>query len=88
MSTEVFKALTHLADPQTSHLDEIQTSNLMAGVEKVWDSLYPIERHRIMHLLIKKVVVFPNRLDVTLYPSGIATLVIQVARKPLMETTQ
>ncbi len=88
MSTEVFKALTHLADPQTSHLDEIQTSHLMAGVEKVWDSLYPIEKHRIMHLLLKKVVVYPSRLDVTFYPSGIANLVIQVAGKPLMETTQ
>jgi DNA invertase Pin-like site-specific DNA recombinase len=83
--TDVFMAIKTLNSPQTQHLDEFQTSNLMASVDKVWDALYPIEKHRIMQLLIKKVVAYPNRLDITFYPSSVANLVIEVAQKPLEE---
>jgi hypothetical protein len=78
-----YKAIKVLDNPNTKHLDAYQTSNLMANVDKVWDSLYPLEQHRILHLLLKKVVVYPNRLDVSLHPSGVANLVIEVAQKPL-----
>jgi DNA invertase Pin-like site-specific DNA recombinase len=87
MSADVFKAVQELDNPLTSHLDEYQTTNLMASVEKVWEALYPAEQHRILHLLIKKVVVYPTRLDVSFHPSGIANLVIEVAQKPLEEQT-
>ena len=85
MSSDVLKALRQLDNPATAHLDEYQTSNLMATVERVWDALYPIEQHRIMHLIVKKVVISPTRLDVTFHPSGIASLVIEVAQKPIDE---
>ncbi len=49
----------------------------------IWDALYPIEQHRIMHLIVQKVVVSPTRLDITFHPSGIANLVIEVAKKPI-----
>jgi hypothetical protein len=83
ITNEVYKAIKVLDNPNTKHLDAYQTSNLMANVDKVWDSLYPLEQHRILHLLLKKVVVYPNRLDVSLHPSGVANLVIEVAQKPL-----
>lgn len=86
ISVDVLKALRNLNNPVTAHLDEFQTSNLMATVERVWDALYPIEQHRIMHLIVQKVVVSPNRLDITFHPSGIANLVIEVAKKPIEET--
>ena len=86
ISVDVLKALRNLNNPVTAHLDEFQTSNLMATVERVWDALYPIEQHRIMHLIVQKVVVSPNRLDITFHPSGIANLVIEVAKNPIEET--
>jgi len=86
ISVAVLKALRNLNNPVTAHLDEFQTSNLMATVERVWDALYPIEQHRIMHLIVQKVVVSPTRLDITFHPSGIANLVIEVAKKPIEET--
>ena len=50
-----------------------------------WDALYPIEQHRIMNLIVSKVVMAPTRLDVTFHPSGIANLVIEVAQRPIEE---
>lgn len=85
ISVDVLKALRNLNNPVTAHLDEFQTSNLMATVERVWDALYPIEQHRIMHLIVQKVVVSPTRLDITFHPSGIANLVIEVTKKPIEE---
>jgi DNA invertase Pin-like site-specific DNA recombinase len=83
ITTEVFKAIRVLNNPNTQDLDEYKTSNLMANVDKVWDSLYPLEQHRILHLLLKKVVIYPERIDVSLHPSGVANLVIEVAQKEL-----
>jgi hypothetical protein len=40
--------------------DAYQTSNLMASVEKVWVALYPIEQHRIMILIVSKVMMAPS----------------------------
>ncbi|MFM6992097.1 MAG: recombinase family protein [Rhodoferax sp.] len=85
VAADVFKAVKKLGNPATAHLDEFQTSNLMASVEKVWDALYPIEQHRIMNLIVRKVVMAPTRLDVTFHPSGIANLVIEVAQKSIEE---
>ena len=83
ITAEVYKAIKILDNPYTRDLDQYKTSNLMAGVEKIWDSLYPLEQHRIVHLLVKKVVVYPERIEVSLHPSGIANLVIEVAHKNL-----
>lgn len=83
--SDVYLAIKGMNNPLTQHLDEFQTSNLMASVEKVWDALYPIEKHRIMQLLVKKVVAYPDHLDITFHPSSVANLVIEVAKKPLME---
>jgi len=33
--------------------------------------------------LVKKVVIYPERIDVSLHPSGVANLVIEVAQKEL-----
>ena len=85
IAADVLKAIRKLGNPATAHLDEYQTSNLMASVEKVWDALYPIEQHRIMNLIVSKVVMAPTRLDVTFHPSGIANLVIEVAQRPIEE---
>ena len=83
ITTEVFKAIRGLNNPNTQDLDEYKTSNQMANVDKVWDALYPLEQHRILHLLVKKVVIYPERIDVSLHPSGVANLVIEVAQKEL-----
>jgi len=85
ITSDVLKALKKLNNPVTKHLDEYQVSNLMANVEKVWDALYPVEQHRIMHLIVQRVVISPTRLDVTFHPSGIANLVIEVTQKPIEE---
>jgi hypothetical protein len=55
----------------------------MANVDQVWDSLYPLEQHRILHLLVKKVVIYPDRIDISLHPSGVANLVIEVSQKQM-----
>jgi hypothetical protein len=80
---EVYKAVKVLDNPNTKHLDVYQTSNLMANVDQVWDSLYPLEQHRILHLLVKKVVIYPDRIDISLHPSGVANLVIEVSQKQM-----
>ncbi|UXI70630.1 recombinase family protein [Tahibacter amnicola] len=55
-------------------LDEAQVTVAMTQVGTVWESLFPGERQRLLRLLVRKVVVYPDRLDIDFHPLGLAEL--------------
>ena len=45
-------------------LDEAQVTVAMTRLDAIWDQLFPAEQSRIVRLLVEKVIVSPNDLEV------------------------
>lgn len=58
-------------------LDEAKVTVAMTRIDAVWDQLFPAEQIRIVKLLVEKVIVSPNDLEVRLRANGIESLVLE-----------
>jgi hypothetical protein len=59
-------------------LDEAQVTVAMTQVDRIWEQLFPAEQARIVRLLVERVVVTRERIDVRMRPSGIEELAHQM----------
>ncbi len=50
----------------------------MTRLDTIWDQLFPAEQTRIVKLLVEKVIVSPNDLEVRLRANGIERLVLEL----------
>jgi site-specific DNA recombinase len=50
----------------------------MTRFDTIWDQLFPAEQARIVKLLVEKVIVSPNDLEVRLRANGIERLVLEL----------
>ena len=60
------------ADPT---LDEAKVKVAMTKLDAVWDQLFPAEQTRIVKLLVEKVIVSPNDLELRLRANGIEKVI-------------
>ena len=56
----------------------------MTRLDAIWDQLFPAEQSRIVRLLVEKVIVSPNHLEVRLRANGIERLLLEL-RPELVE---
>ena len=55
----------------------------LLSLDPIWDELFPAEQARILQLLVERVDVHPDRLDLQLRVDGLQTLVADLrAGKP------
>ena len=59
-------------------LDEAKVAVAMTRLDAIWDQLFPAEQTRIAKLLVEKVIVSPNDLEVRLRANGIERLVLEL----------
>ena len=59
-------------------LDEAQVTVAMSRLDAIWDQLFPAEQNRIVRLLVEKVIVSPNDLEVRLRANGIEQVVMDL----------
>ncbi|KXW59012.1 DNA-invertase hin [Ferrovum myxofaciens] len=59
-------------------LDEAKITVAMTRLDVIWDQLFPAEQSRIVRLLVEKVIVSPNDLEVRLRANGIERLVLEL----------
>ena len=59
-------------------LDEAQVTVAMSRLDAIWDQLFPAEQTRIVRLLVEKVIVSPNDLEVRLRANGIERVVMEL----------
>ena len=59
-------------------LDEAKINVAMTRLDAIWDQLFPAEQTRIVKLLVEKVIVSPNDLEVRLRANGIERLVLEL----------
>lgn len=62
-------------------LDEAKVTVAMTRLDAIWDQLFPAEQARIVKLLIEKVIISPNDLEVRLRANGIERLVLEMNPK-------
>jgi len=60
------------------NLDEAKVTVAMTRLDTIWDQLFPAEQTRIVKLLVEKVIVSPNDLEVRLRANGIERLVLEL----------
>ena len=69
-------------------LDEAQVTVAMTRLEAIWDQLFPAEQQRIMRLLIEKVIVSPQDIEVRFRPNGIEVLALELQPEPVAESIE
>ena len=60
----------------------------MPWLDAIWEQLFPAEQQRIVRLLIEKVIVSPNDLEVRFRPNGIEVLALELQPEPADETVE
>ncbi len=66
-------------------LSEREVVGLLADFGSVWEALFPAEQARIMHLLVERVEVHANGLEVRLRAEGLASLVAELRQAPVQK---
>jgi hypothetical protein len=82
-SPEIIVATWRAARAENAGITEGEVREAMLNLDPVWDELFPAEQTRILQLLVERVDVHPDGLDVQLRVDGISTLVDDLrAAKP------
>ncbi len=74
--------------PQGAHLDEPQVVLAMQRIGAVWDQLFPIEQQRIARLLIERVQLHAQGLDIHWREDGWIGLGPEIDAHPLVEESR
>ena len=59
-------------------LTETQIIEVFKSVKLIWDELFPLEKARIIRLLIKMIIVTEEGVDVRIFKSGLSNLATQI----------
>jgi hypothetical protein len=59
-------------------LDEAKITVAMLRLDEIWDQLFHAEQSRIVKLLVEKLIVSPNDIEVQLRASGIEELSLEL----------
>ena len=51
-----------------------EVNKLLDRLKELWDEMFPAERHRLMHLLLKKVTLYEDHLDLDIRTAGMQQL--------------
>ncbi|MCM8626479.1 recombinase family protein [Accumulibacter sp.] len=82
-SPEIVVGTWRSARPEIEVLSETEVREALLGLDPIWEELFPAEQARILQLLVERVDVHPDRLDLQLRVEGLQTLVADLrAGKP------
>jgi DNA invertase Pin-like site-specific DNA recombinase len=59
-------------------LDEARITVALQQLDSIWAQLFPVEQQRVLQLLIEKVIVSPDHLEVRLRANGIERVVLEM----------
>lgn len=69
------KIKDQLSALELNPVNEQEVFQYLKNTDKIWDELFPIEQSRIIRLLIDKVVIYPDGIDLLINTNGINSLV-------------
>lgn len=71
----IIAQLSALKDDQISEGD---VSAAFQSVETFWEDLFPLERNRLIHLLVEQIEIRESGIDMTLKTNGLTNLVAEL----------
>lgn len=77
VDADKFKHFTDLLDGP-SRTNEAQLTAAMTRLDHIWEQLFPAEQQRIVRMMLEKVIVNSDSLDVRLRASGLHKLVLEL----------
>jgi len=80
MVAQVWREIAKRDDAATQGMTEMQVAVALSQIDTVWEQLFPLEQHRIVLLLVERIVVSPNEMQVRLHPNGVENLALDVVR--------
>jgi site-specific DNA recombinase len=69
-------------------LDEAKITVATTRLDAIWDQLFPAEQTRIVRLLVEKVILSPNDLEVWLRANGIERLALELRPGPVEQENE
>ena len=82
-AVELSRKLIHVADRCKAHqgpnITEHDVSEAFQDVERFWADLFPVERNRIIRLLVDKVEIRETGIDMEIKTNGLTTLIAELA---------
>lgn len=66
----------------------VPSASGVTRLDAIWDQLFPAEQTRIVKLLVEKVIVSPNDLEVRLRANGIERLVLELRPEPVEQQAE
>ena len=79
-AVELSKQLTHVSRAyQGNSITEQDVSEAFQNVEGFWEDLFPVERNRLIRLLVDKVEIRETGIDMELRTNGLTTLIAELA---------
>lgn len=82
-AVELSKQLTHVSERcrayQGNSITEQDVSEAFQNVEGFWEDLFPVERNRLIRLLVDKVEIRETGIDMELRTNGLTTLIAELA---------
>ena len=80
---EIIVATWRAARAEQDDVTEDEAREALTQLDPLWDELFPAEQARIMRLLVERVDVQPDGLEVRLRAEGLASLLAEL-RQPAM----
>ena len=78
-SPEIIVGTWRSARPEIDGLSEAQVREALQGLDPLWDELFPAEQTRVIQLLVDRIDVGIDGLDIRLRVQGLAHMVRDLA---------
>ncbi len=75
---EVIVGTCRAARDQGDGLIEADVREALQNLDPLWDELFPTEQVRVLQLLIERVEVYPDRIDLKFRVGGLQSLVADI----------
>lgn len=74
----ITQQVASIANKQGHEIDEAQVTVALNKIDNVWEQLFPDEQSRIIKLLIEKIIVKPDNIDIRLWENGVERLALEI----------
>ncbi len=73
---------------QSADISEAEVRSALLGFDELWDELFPAEQARIVALLVERIDVHAERIDITLKVQGLTSLSSELQSQPFQQAAE
>ncbi|MGY3032720.1 site-specific DNA recombinase [Bradyrhizobium sp. USDA 4354] len=73
---------------QAAEVSESEVRSALVGFDELWEELFPAEQARIVQLLVERIDIHAERLDITLKVQGLTSLSTELQPQPFQQAAE